>query len=1400
MEDTQTPEVPKAGRVRKALRALVVLAAGVLIGLAGFLIWLDTDSGHRFIARQIEGTKFENGMTLRIGRIDGSIYTKPVIKDFVIGDPSGRFLVLSEARLNWRPLSWLAGHVDIRTLDISEARLDRLPAFRKTRSEGPFLPDIDIDIGRLTVRRIDLDQAITGQAHRLSFDGKVHIADRRAQVEAQARALEGPGLAGGDRLAFKLDAVPENNRLDIVADLTAPPDGMLAKFTGLREAIKASIAGKGDWASWQGRLEAGMGGGKFAELAIGARNGTFAFHGNTWLAPLLGQDDVPMFRDETRIDLVAALDHRRADLAGTLTNAGFHLGIDGIADFGESRFGQLALTFRQLRPGALLTGLSADSLAGTVTLNGAFARPAVTYDVTAARLAIGATAIMGLHASGAGKSGRDHLALPLNAQAARITGLGDTVDELLTHVRVTGPLAIKGSRVLSDSLAIRSDQIVATATLAGDFASGRFASSLDGRAGNYAIASVGRFDVRSGLELETGKQGFRLAGDIRVESKEISNSLARNLLGGNGLLATNIALAGDGVLHLSRLRIAAPSFRIADGSGTVSPNGALRFTASGASDSYGPLDIALSGTIAAPVVLVHAERPGLGVGLADLRLELRGNRTGYALVARGDSNVGPFDANIDILSASAPLTLDVARLNLGGAVMSGRLVQSAAGPFAGTLVARGSGIQGHVQLLAAGEYQRAVIDATANQARFPGPAGLSAGRGIITADLIFYDSMQVTADIQLARATLGKLVLDRARAKVDYRGGSGSVQLLANGNRGTAFEIAANAQMAPQLWLVALSGSAGGVGFRTISPARIDPAGGEYGLAPTRLLLRQGSVELSGHYGREITVHSTISNIDLAVLRPLMPELGLGGAISGTVDYTQPGNAMPRAQARLLLSNFTRAGPSSLSRPVDLEVAADLAAQGGSLRMLARKGSARFGRLQINIASLPAGQGDWLDSLFAAPIGGGIRYNGPADTLFALAALPDQRMTGPIAVAADFSGSLRDPLLAGAVRADTLTYDNDTYGTRLSEMRLRATFRNDRLEVSELTAKAGEGTVAGSGYVSLSSAKGYPLQLGLQLDNAQVAAGQGMAARASGALTVANAPGAPALIEGTLRLPETRYRLVRQSAAQVRTLSGIRRKSDLAPAALAVAKTPALTGVPADWRLAVDVRADNRIFISGMGLDSEWSADLKIRGTTAAPSIGGGLVLRRGTLDFAGRKLELQPGGRLTFNEGNPANPSLSITARGKAEDVDVAINLSGSALDPQVRFSSTPSLPQDEILARILFGNSVGNLSALQAVQLASSLNALRGAGGRGPLGVLQTATGVDRLRILGDGETNGQGTAFGVGKYISNDIYVEIVTNARGYTATQIEVSLTRSLSVLSEVSSFGGSNVNLRFRKDY
>jgi translocation and assembly module TamB len=436
-----------------------------------------------------------------------------------------------------------------------------------------------------------------------------------------------------------------------------------------------------------------------------------------------------------------------------------------------------------------------------------------------------------------------------------------------------------------------------------------------------------------------------------------------------------------------------------------------------------------------------------------------------------------------------------------------------------------------------------------------------------------------------------------------------------------------------------------------------------------------------------------------------------------------------------------------------------------------------------------------------APLGGGIRYNGPADTLSSLAGQPDQRLSGALGVAADFSGRLSQPSLAGIIRANNLTYENQTYGTRLTNMALRGRFTGDRLEIEQLDAVAGEGKVSATGYVSLAADSGYPMDVQVKLDNARLAKSDAIGATATGTLAFTKRAGQTALLSGRILLPETRYEVIRQGAAEVPELSGVRFKPPRGRPRISGDEPAALSATLLDQvRLDINLVAPEKLYVSGMGLESEWSANIDLSGTSGEPRMAGTVNLVRGTLGFAGKSFELTEG-KVSFTGGRTLDPTITLVASADVEDVLVNVNVRGRAFNPQIAFSSTPGLPQDEIMSRILFGSSVGNLSAIQAVQLAASLNSLRGTGGGlNPLGKLRSATGFDRLRIVGPDQDTGQGTALAAGKYLTDDIYLEVITDARGFTATQLEISLTPALSVLSQAGGAVGTNVNVRYKKNY
>ena len=238
----------------------------------------------------------------------------------------------------------------------------------------------------------------------------------------------------------------------------------------------------------------------------------------------------------------------------------------------------------------------------------------------------------------------------------------------------------------------------------------------------------------------------------------------------------------------------------------------------------------------------------------------------------------------------------------------------------------------------------------------------------------------------------------------------------------------------------------------------------------------------------------------------------------------------------------------------------------------------------------------------------------------------------------------------------------------------------------------------------------------------------------------------------------------------------------------------------APWKLNIRARARNRLAVTGLGLDSEWRADLTIGGTVINPSILGTADMVRGGYEFAGRRFDLSEG-RIRFTGSVPVNPTLNIEAEANLSDINAKIQVTGTGLQPQISFTSTPAMPQDELLSRLLFGSSITSLSAPEALQLAAAVASLQGGGGGlDPINSVRKAAGLDRLRIIPADPTQEQGTSIAAGKYITRKTYVELITDGQGYSATRIEYQVTRWLSLLASISTLGRQSMNVRVSKDY
>ena len=1376
-----------------ALASLLLLAGALVLGL-------NSDAGKRYVIEKISGISPANGLKINIARINGSLYGKMDLINLSISDPKGVFFTSPKVSLDWRPLKYLGNLIDVRDLSADKATLMRAPALIAGDPNAPLLPDLNFDIGRVRFGHLLIEPALTGRRHVAVIDGSLKIADRRAEVNALIATISRADIIGGDRMTLKLSAVPEKNILNLSSQVQAPADGLLAGLAGWRVPFDMAISGQGDWREWRGTLNAKADRAPLATLGLTARSGLFALTGTATPAAIVPASYRDLLSPPLTIAATAKLDQRRADIVANLKSAVLLVAAKGLVDLGTNRFDGVKADAVLLRQTAIASNMAATGLRASIALDGPMATPLIGYDVTAQSLGVNGIGIDGFHATGKAQIDSDHMLIPVNATARRISGLNATAGALLTNVRVAGDLAVQGPRILSDNLKIRSDRLDATALVVADMSRGFYTGAINGRLNDYRIESVGVFNLVSDVKLvQKADSGFLLRGKVSTRSTKLFSDGVRGFLGGNLLASSQLAYGSDGVVRFSNLRLTSPQLRVDNGAGRYTPNGGIDLAASGYSRQYGPLALKLGGTVSAPVAFVKAARPGAGIELVNLNAAIRGDARGYAITADGSTRYGPFEADAVIRTGTQRLTVDLKRALFAGVNFVGTIAQTAAGPFAGQLRGSGSGINGTVNLSSLGKYQRADIQANAVNASVPGSVPISIGRAIVNGSVILYDTPQINGQAQIASLRSGTLSVSAARAEIAYQGGTGTLKLLAEGSNSVPFRIAANAALSPKLYRVALTGRANGIDFKTASPAEIRPQGAVYRLAPVQINLSKGAVRLAGTYGNGYTLQSQLEKFDISLLNGVSPNLGLAGQASGRFDFAQGASGgFPSASGNLVINNFSRARLTGVSEAVDLSLGGTLQARGSDLRAVIRKGGTVVGRVQAGIGAVSGG-GSLADALSAAALSGGIRYNGPAGVLFSFAALPDQFVSGSVGVAADFSGRVGQPRLVGIVRAKSLTYLNETYGTRLTSLAIDGRFTNDSLVLSNLTAAAGSGTVAAQGTIGLSATSGFPINLAVKLDNARLARSDALGATATGTLAVLNGPSTGAVIRGTLVLPETRYKIIRQGAAEVPELEGVRRKPALG--------RPRVTGdaapqadVPGIWKLDLAVKADRRVFVSGMGLESEWQTDLRVRGTTGAPIVTGRADIIRGTYSFSGKRFEVD-SGTVRFDGGPLTDPQLAISASTTVDGLSAILGVTGSGQRPRITFTSTPALPQDEVVSRLLFGRSVTSLSTFQVVQLAAALNSLRGSGGGlDPLGKLRSASGIDRLRILGADKTAGRGTALAAGKYITNDIYVEVITDARGFTATQLEIALSKSLSILSQSASFGTSNISVRFSKDY
>jgi translocation and assembly module TamB len=246
--------------------------------------------------------------------------------------------------------------------------------------------------------------------------------------------------------------------------------------------------------------------------------------------------------------------------------------------------------------------------------------------------------------------------------------------------------------------------------------------------------------------------------------------------------------------------------------------------------------------------------------------------------------------------------------------------------------------------------------------------------------------------------------------------------------------------------------------------------------------------------------------------------------------------------------------------------------------------------------------------------------------------------------------------------------------------------------------------------------------------------------------------------------------------------------------------------------LDINITLPGQIFVRGRGLDSEWRGKLAVTGTSADPQILGSLEVVRGTFDILGKTFKVTRG-TISFDGAKTLDPTIDIVTEVAAGDIVAQVLVSGSSSAPKIRMSSTPAMPQEQILSYVLFGRASTQITAAEGIQVAQAAATLAG-GGAGMLDKLRGGLGLDRL-MLGSSQTgnassnlnpaaggsNTGGTSVSGGKYLAEGVYVGA---SQGLTPQSskvvVEIDVRPHVTVQGDFSQTGGSGLGLNYKYDY
>ena len=1446
------------------LASIVVL---IIVGAGAGLLWLGSGFGHAWLATEVAGALGDADTKATVTGLEGAVPFDLQLARFELADRDGVWLTVENATVDLDVTALLRGTVRIDRIAAGHILVARtpLPATKPAPpSTEPFsiprLP-VAVELGTLSVPSIELGASILGEPASFTLGGTASLHRGRAGVSLSlVRLGSAPGKA---TVKLSLD----DKLLDLDLEAADASGELLAKLDpdAGRQPLTVTLKGSGPIGAWRGRLDGTTDGGARlgADLTLALDHGwAGSIKGTAQIAALLADPVKPTAGTEISFDVAAA---GPTDKPITLDHADIGLAAGSIAAKGWFDPAKQTLDATATIKGDVhtLEGVAGQPVQGSFQLDlgakGAIARPVASIQFSgqglqfgdngasdiAAKLDLVTGADDLVHVTGGGRFGGIK-----TAGAPPPDALGDTLDWTvdLTSDKQGGKIQL--GKATASGAGVAFD------------AAGRFdGTAADGKL-HLVAADLARFGGLAGLALggSLTLDGTVTSPDGKAIDAKLSGRL-ENLKTGipeaDGLLGAAVTLdaaggrAASGALSLTNLKLTGADVGL-DGHGTFDPaaqkldgQAALtlpRLAALGpAYAGQATATVVATGQPNDPAVTLQVDGAGIAAGGRHIdRLALTAKLASLvqrSVVLTAKLDAGTLAATLDgTVAQSGDQAYAVKALKL-----TGPGTQLAADFNLDLAAKRGSGtINGAVADLVvwaplagvplggAVKFSGKLAGATATfQADVTKLAlGASAGDGRTT-----LDHLTASADlVDLWTKPRGKLALDLSRlatagASVDHaklavasdKGGTFGFTLDGAGTAQKPFQIASQGSIAlgpgqdATLQLARFDGKFGDLPVVLHRPLTLARKGTGYRLADLALGIGQGNVTGAGTADlKSLKLDLDGKDLSIGALGALAGQVGTEGTLGFSVHVA--GSAVkPSGEVTVAVPDLKLAAATHPDLPpVGLAVTATLAPGRvdfkGKLDGLKDQAIGFYGHGPLDLKPDLSGvvippEGALLLKLEGA---------GRLETLSEILPLGEDRVGGAFTIDLSVGGTVAHPEAGGRLAINDGRYDNEASGMTLRALTVELTGTQQSFILKSLTGNdGGKGTLGASGRVDLAAAGGPTLEMKAELKSFTAARGDTATAILSGTAAVSGPLAGPA-VKAAITLDRADINIPDQLPPNVAKLDVVRVDSRYPNRQ--VPKTAAAAAPPFAATLDVDFVSNGQCFVRGRGLDSEWRGKIHVGGTSASPAVTGQFEVANGTFDILSHSFTIERG---VVGFAGSTNPEVDLLATAKTADITANIIVQGSPSSPTLKLTSTPELPQDEVLSRVLFGTSVGQISAVQGLQLAAAAASLATGGGSGVLDRVRNATGLDRLTLNSDntstssGSTNGDnqkgalgGASVSGGKYVAPGVFLGVDQGAGvGTTKARVEIELLPRVTVDATVGAGSDStSLGVNYKFDY